>query len=482
MQLLIQGGLHPHGLSEMVRAFYPTSHLAVNPKMEQDFTNTYAVTFQEGAIFTSYRQEGYLVASRILETGETDFKVLNNLAKLELYRLLESLQGPLPWGSMTGVRPINLLHKPLASGLSDQDLVRLLQEDYGVSREKAQLSVQIARIQAPVIQAASKDSFSLYINVPFCPTRCAYCSFPTLSVKKNDPRMRGYVDRVIWEMEALAPALEGRSLSTVYIGGGTPAALPLKDLEALIQAAQDIFGPHAQEVTVEVGRPDVMTSDLLVMLRDRGVDRISINPQSMNQKTLDLIGRSHTVEDIQSAFDLARQIGDFDINLDLILGLPGEGPEDLARTLEAVSQLDPDNLTVHTLALKKGSKFEQHARDQFDKEAGLMARMGDMAAAYAENHGYFPYYLYRQKMMLGSFENVGYCKPGTINRYNILMMEEAETILGVGMGASSKIRFPEENRHETVVNFKNMRDYMDRTQELVDKKMVLLNEQRGGQA
>lgn len=269
--------------------------------------------------------------------------------------------------------------------------------------------------------------------------------------------------------------MEGKKINSVYIGGGTPTSIPQIDLEKLINAIYDKFGEeNIKEFTVEAGRPDTITEEYLKMLNKNKISRISINPQTMNDKTLQLIGRKHNAEDIVKTYYLAKDIGFNTINMDLIIGLPNEGIEDVNNTLDKIKKLDPENLTVHTLSVKRGSRFKGTIDQYHIQGQNIVEEMLNKTVDYSKEMGLEPYYLYRQKQILGNFENIGYCKPETECIYNIAIMEEKETIMAAGMGSVSKIFFPEENRIERVPNFKDIKEYLERNEELIRKKTIIL--------
>ena len=307
-----------------------------------------------------------------------------------------------------------------------------------------------------------KTDVSLYIGIPFCPTRCLYCSFTAYPLKQYEKRVDEYLDAMFKEMKYLAEYAQNFHLKNIYIGGGTPTSLTEEQLERLLQKVQELFAPTEDM--------DTITKEKLRLMKVYGVNRISINPQTMNEETLKRIGRRHTVEDIRRVFWEAREVGHDNINMDLILGLPEETPEDVRQTMEEIIALEPDNVTVHTLAVKRASRL----KEQFDlytmTTAEVLEEMLEIAADYAERMGLEPYYMYRQKNMVGNFENVGYCKPGKEGVYNIQIMEEKQTILAAGAGASTKTVDPSTDRIERVFNVKSIEDYIGRIDEMIERK------------
>jgi len=368
-----------------------------------------------------------------------------------------------PWGILTGVRPLKIVHDLLDKNYSLDSIYQILTEGYMLFPEKANLLLSIANKQRKYIYPLDEKRFSLYIAIPFCPTRCIYCSFPACSIGKYGHMVDIYTDKLIYELDEIGKLMKDYNISTVYIGGGTPTAIPVKNLERIIKAVYNNFDKEKiKEFTVEAGRPDTINYEMLKMLKDNYVNRISINPQTMNDETLKLIGRKHTSSDIVDVYHKAKEVGFPVINMDIIVGLPSEGVEEIKKTLNRIEELDPENLTVHTLAVKRGSKFRE-VMDQYQiNDQNIIYKMLKETSDYAKRMKLEPYYLYRQKMMLGNFENVGYAKEGKECLYNIKMMEEKETIIAAGMGAISKIYYPEEDRIERVPNVKSLQEYMDR--------------------
>ena len=375
------------------------------------------------------------------------------------------------WGTLTGVRPLKIVHDLLDKNFNTSSIRNILTSEYKLFPEKAELLINIAQKQRKYLYPLDEKRFSLYIAIPFCPTRCIYCSFPSCSIDKYGHMVDIYTDTLIYELDELGKLMKDYNISTVYIGGGTPTAIPSKNLERIIQAVYSNFEREKiQEFTVEAGRPDTIDYEVLNMLKENQVNRISINPQTMNDKTLKLIGRKHTSSDIIDVYHKARNIGFPVINMDIIVGLPAEGVEEIRTTLSKIEELAPENLTVHTLAVKRGSKFKE-VMDKYQlKEQDIINQMLKETSDYTEKMGLEPYYLYRQKQMLGNFENIGYAKKGTECLYNIKMMEEKETIIAAGMGAISKIYYPREDRIERVPNVKSLKEYIDRIDEMLERK------------
>ncbi|QQY78752.1 oxygen-independent coproporphyrinogen-3 oxidase [Keratinibaculum paraultunense] len=381
-----------------------------------------------------------------------------------------------PWGVLTGIRPIKIVHTLLDEGRNEEEIFNILNKEYRLFKDKAELIIDICKRQRKYIYPLDKDKFSLYVSIPFCPTRCLYCSFPTCSVVKYGSYIEEYTDKLIYEIDRISDMMRGKKISTVYIGGGTPTAIPIYNLERIIQSIYKYFEySDIKEITVEAGRPDTITRQMLQMLKQNNVGRISINPQTMNNSTLKLIGRNHTVEDVIHSYYIAREIGFEVINMDLIVGLPSEETEEIKDTMKKIKKLDPENLTVHTLSVKRGSKFKV-TMDKYKIESQkVIDEMLEITKNYARDMKLQPYYLYRQKQILGNLENIGYAKEGKECLYNMIMMEEKETVIAAGMGGVSKIFYPKEDRIERIPNVKSLEEYLNRTEEMVSRKSSRLS-------
>ncbi len=365
----------------------------------------------------------------------------NRLVKLAFYRAALASGLPKPeWGSLSGVRPAKLMDAYLREGLSPRAAKGRFMREYFVSGSRAQLCLDAALAAQEAARSLDERDVCLYVGIPFCPTRCAYCSFVSQSVEKSMKLMEPFLDALLLDIRATAAETRRAGLRPValYMGGGTPTTLSAAQLDRLCAALEREFDLSAlREYTVEAGRPDTITAEKLRVLRAHGVVRVSVNPQTMSDSVLEAIGRRHTAQDIVDALALVRECGGFEVNMDLIAGLPTDTAGGFSRTLDAVLSLAPENVTVHTLSLKRGSGLTLAGRPL--PEAGEVRAMLDEAMERLAGSGYAPYYLYRQKNMAGGFENVGWTKPGSENLYNICIMEELCSILAMGAGGSTKL-------------------------------------------
>ncbi len=384
----------------------------------------------------------------------------------------------LAWGTLTGVRPVKLAMNRLKAGDGEEEITAFLQREYQVSEEKARLAAQIAEREKVLLDRLDyKNGFSLYIGIPFCPSICSYCSFSSSPIGLWKDRAEDYLDALFREIRAVGAMTSGRKPDTVYIGGGTPVTLDASQLDRLLSLAEDTFpeavsGKGLLEYTVEAGRPDAITREKLEVLRRHGITRISVNPQTMQQKTLDRIGRRHTVEDVIRSFWLARELGFDNINMDLIAGLPGETAADMQDTLRQIEALRPDSLTVHSLAVKRAAQMGQEKSEACNLEHREISQMIQDSADAAKRMGMVPYYLYRQKNIAGNFENVGYAKADKAGIYNILIMEEVQTIIACGAGSMSKRVYPD-GGIERSENVKDVALYIQKIDEMIERKRKL---------
>lgn len=405
------------------------------------------------------------------------------LLMLEEYTGIE--QG---WGILTGIRPTKLLHRLLSTGMEKEEAHRRLQAEVILRPYKLKLLQEIVDRQLQVVPDFYQidRELSIYIGIPFCPTKCAYCTFPAYAIRSHTASVNPFLEGLHYEMERLGEWLRERDqkITSIYFGGGTPTSITADDLDQLFQTMHRSF-PHmdqVRELTVEAGRPDTITREKLDVMKRWGVDRISINPQSFTQETLHAIGRHHTVEETIEKYHLAMEMGLTNINMDLIIGLPNEGLAELEHSLREVEKLMPASLTVHTLSFKRASEMTQNKERYRVASRDEINRMMQTASAWTAANGYTPYYLYRQKNILGNLENVGYSQPGRESIYNIMIMEEVQTILGLGCGAVSKLMAPGSGKLTRWPNPKDPKTYNETYKTLVENKIRDLNQIYGASA
>ena len=405
-----------------------------------------------------------------------DRKSVKNEAKRLVYDVMKQHTGKeLPWGTLTGIRPTKI---PMSlyerkKPLDDEAVYDYMKKNYYVSDEKIDLSRDIAKREIKILKNIDyRDGYSLYIGIPFCPSTCLYCSFTSYNIDAYKKKVDEYVDSVIKEIDYVANAFKDKKLNTVYFGGGTPTTLTDVQLDRLISKVKNSFDfTHVQEFTVEAGRPDSITREKLKVLKKHEVSRISINPQTMKQETLDIIGRKHTVTQVIDAFNMAREEGFDNINMDFIVGLPNEGIEDVRYTMEETLKLNPDSITVHSLAIKRAARLNMFKDEYKELSIENNKEIMSLTAEYAKKMGMKPYYLYRQKNIAGNMENVGYAKDGCEGIYNILIMEEKQTIIALGAGSVTKYVYPDGERIERVDNVKNVDLYIERIDEMIERKI-----------
>lgn len=403
-------------------------------------------------------------------------RLLQRILKQSFYKAAVACTGVQPpWGALTGIRPAKLASKAMKEGRTEAQTRRLFQNEFFVSPERTELALDAARASLAAERKLEKQDISLYVGIPFCPTRCAYCSFVSADVKRALKLVEPYLDALEQEIDAAADYLRqaDSTVRTIYIGGGTPTTLSAPQLERLItRLRQKLDLSRLAEFTVEAGRPDTITADKMKVLHDLEVDRVSVNPQSMRDEVLAAMGRSHSAGDIFRAYDIVRQSGIPIVNMDLIAGLPRDTVEGFRYTLDTVLALDPENITVHTLALKKGARLmmEREGLPTGEETSAML----DYAWDSLRRNGQEPYYLYRQKYMSGALENIGWCKPGTEGLYNICIMEELHSILALGAGGSTKLTDPATGRVVRITNPKYPQQYIERIDQICQDKAPLV--------
>jgi len=401
---------------------------------------------------------------------ETKFDTKNDLKRNIYENLLNLGNADLPWGTLTGIRPTKIVMEMLENNMPLEDIKKHLKDIYLVGDKRIKLCIETAKNEFNILKKVDyKNGYSLYIGIPFCPTRCLYCSFTSYSITQWKKDTDTYIEALCKELIAVSKMYADKKLQTIYMGGGTPTSLEGYQLSKILNVVKNNFDlSNILELTVEAGRPDSITREKLEALKAAGVDRISINPQTMQQKTLDLIGRQHTIKDIYESYRLARDVGFENINMDFIIGLNGETLEDVIDSFTKVKSFDPESITIHSLALKRAARLNtENKREIMDND--LILSMINMAIDTCGDLGLQPYYLYRQKNMAGNLENIGFSKPGKECLYNILIMEEKQTIIACGAGTSSKIVFGD-GRIERIENVKDPKLYIERLDEMIMRK------------
>ncbi len=398
----------------------------------------------------------------------------NALKQLMYRELCTEVGHELPWGSLTGIRPTRIPMQMLYENKSEPEIRDYMRGTFFVSEEKIDLAYNIAVREKKIMDDIDYDgNYSIYLGIPFCPTTCLYCSFTSFPIATWKKTVGTYLSCLEKEIDYVAEAFKGKKVNSVYIGGGTPTTLEPDEMRRLITYLGDkIDLSGCREFTVESGRPDSITRDKLKAMKECGVDRISVNPQTMSNETLKRIGRQHTVEQFIEAYNFAREEGFDNINMDIILGLPGETEADVRHTMEEIEKLRPNDLTVHSLSVKRGSRLAEHIRTNGYFLEGDTGRMMDIAREGAARMGLTPYYMYRQKNISGNLENTGYAEEGKAGIYNILMMEEVQSIVALGAGTVTK-RVYGDGRIERCDNVKDVKLYIEKIDEMIGRKREL---------
>lgn len=485
--LQLTGDAFEQDIRPLLKSFFPKEELVISYEEtpEGDWRYLLRGEWREDGFTLSLFRDGACAVAVQKEIGTvalTERKLFRDEVKRAVYRMLSAeTKKTLPWGTLTGVRPVKQVLERIEAGESKESIDAFLKEEYYCSPEKRALSLAVAEKENTLLSAIDyKNSYSLYVGIPFCPTTCLYCSFTSYPLSRFGNQTEAYVEALLKEIKESAALLSEKRLATIYFGGGTPTALSAEQLQRVISAVKQYFPTEqAVEWTVEAGRPDTITREKLEMLQAEGITRISINPQTMNQKTLDIIGRQHTVEQIREAFALAREVGFTNINMDLIIGLTGENAEDVEETLRQIGELQPDSVTVHTLALKRAARLNIEKEQYQGMEAVQVCDMLEATVRFAKEQEYAPYYLYRQKNMEENLENVGYAREGKEGLYNILIMEEKHSILALGAGGSTKLVLFGGERIERSENVKSLKDYLERTDEMIERKKLFFEQYKG---
>lgn len=483
MKLILLGHDYKYAVEQVLLIFFPDEKPEYSDEKPSGDDYAQISLINNNNVYSSVTEISLGGEITRVKTDEIDLSGCDRLTlrrevqkvlKLSFYEAaVEATGKKAPWGAITNIRPVKIASKFIEEGIPFKEAERILREEYFVSPEKASLALETAKVSAAVKNLLGERDISLYIGIPFCPTRCIYCSFVSNSVEKSMALIEPYLDALYREIEATAKLIceTGLRIISVYIGGGTPTTLTAVQLERLLLKINSEFDLSAiQEFTVEAGRADTVDEGKLLAIKAGGADRISINPQTMNKDVLKAIGRKHSPEEVEKAYEIARRVGFKVINSDLIAGLPTDDPKSFVESMNAVLMLEPENVTVHTLAVKRGSKLNENGFLPSEPDVREMLVMGEGLLRKA---GYLPYYLYRQKFTAGNFENLGWCKNGLHSIYNICIMDELQTIVSLGAGGVTKLVAPNCGRIERIFNAKYPYEYiMGIEKEISDKEYL----------
>ncbi|MBU8915671.1 coproporphyrinogen III oxidase [Bacillus sp. FJAT-29953] len=453
--------------------------IAFQLQVQENIVVSAKLTDQSGkALFAEYQQD-----FKGADSEKERFKQIKNAVSHVYLTVLQDLTGiTQKWGILTGVRPTKLLHKKLQEGIPAEVAHQQLKDEYLITDEKIALMHHIVNRQLTVVPDlySLEREVSIYIGIPFCPTKCAYCTFPAYAINGRQGSVDSFLGGLHYEMRKIGEWLKekGVRITTVYYGGGTPTSITAEEMDMLYEEMYNSFPDvsNIREITVEAGRPDTITPEKLDVLKKWNIDRISINPQSYTQETLKAIGRHHTVTETIEKYHLAREMGMNNINMDLIIGLPGEGLKEFTHSLAETEKLMPESVTVHTLSFKRASEMTKNKEKYKVADRTEVEKMMNLAEDWTADHGYVPYYLYRQKNILGNLENVGYSLPNQESIYNIMIMEEQQTIIGLGCGASSKFIDPVTGKITHFANPKDPKSYNDGFEAYTEDKIKILDE------
>lgn len=467
MTLIFDNHPFQYEIERLFRNFFPPIKIALS-RERADAVGEYCLTSREISahevvISAEICADARNISRKRALPAETPDKEQERALSVLLYEILcELTKTAPPWGILTGVRPVKTLSK-----VSDE----YAREKLLVSQEKLALARKISEIQKPLAQSAAPRSFSLYVSIPFCPSRCSYCSFISHSADRAEGLIEDYLQLLQQELRATAQTARdaGLTIDTVYFGGGTPTVLTAPQLERLFAALECFDMGRVREFTVEAGRPDTITREKLVAIKNAGANRISVNPQTMNDSVLNAIGRRHTADQTRRAYELAREVGFECINADLIAGLPTDTPQSFRASLDEVCAMNPENITVHTLSLKRAAALF----GAYDADSSGAAEMVDYAHEKLAAQGYLPYYLYRQKNTADNRENTGYAKAGTESLYNMFIMEELQTILAAGAGGATKL--VSGDKIQRIANYKYPYEYIDRFNKVINSKREIIS-------
>ena len=473
MNLYVKNNKFWFELENLTRLFFPNEKINVYKEFEK---------IETPYIYSEFSDEISVKVEINSFTEEHTAKIVGNDVEDELstvqllYKILCNYSGiTQPWGLLTGVRPVKLLRR-VGEEIGEENAQKRFLNDYFVSKEKLSLARETEINEKKILNLSKPESFSLYVGIPFCPSRCSYCSFVMASIERAEKLMEPYVDLLCEEIKATAEIANNLNLrlETVYFGGGTPTTLNAKQLDKVLGTVNKSFNMSTcREFTVEAGRPDTIDRERLIALKENKVDRISINPQTTNDNILKVIGRKHTAQQFFEAFELARKCGFDNINTDLIAGLPTDTYESFKNSLDSIIKLSPECITVHTLCMKRASTLTTQGVTLNTDDATQARKMLEYTQNSLTSLDYIPYYLYRQSRMVGNLENVGWSKRGFESLYNVYVMDETHTILACGSGGVSKLKNSEKDYLERIFNFKYPYEYIDRFDEIIERKSII---------
>ena len=482
MTLIFSGNDYKYEIEGIMKLFIPAA------RFKHIFSDSFTAEDDYVVVGVHEEQDAVLLFVTVCYLGKSDRRE-QRLSKDDgsdrelilsrmLFDIMSGITGIIPkWGVMTGVRPVKRVNKYIDAGLSKDEMRDLFKQEYYCSAEKFDIAYRTAMIQRRIMPTVTDDSFSLYVNIPFCPTRCSYCSFISQTIDSGKKLIPDYIRLICREIEYTAQISKdlGLKLDTVYFGGGTPTSIEAGQLSRIMQTIERSFDMSGvREYTVEAGRADTVTREKLETVKANGCTRISVNPQTLNDSVLRAIGRRHTSAQFFEAYDLARKLGFKHINTDIIAGLPTDTPESFNTTIEGLIALAPENITVHTLSIKRAADLN-HAEDKQTVLKNPTGIMVDRTSELLTENAYSPYYLYRQKNMLENLENIGWCRQGEESLYNIFIMEEIQTILAVGAGASSKLVDRKGARLERIFNYKHPLEYIRHFDYMLEKKKEIVD-------
>lgn len=491
IKVICIGHNYEYEVRELLKMFFKPSEIEISCVDYRHYTNEILdekVDFSEERLISKltieenqataisiFNGREEIIKNQLKNIDQHEIKRANKIIiKRSLFQLLKRMKNvEVPWGILTGIRPTKIVHELIEKGFREEEILSNLLNNYCIEDSKAQLLIDVAKAEHNFIYPIDENKISLYVSIPFCPTRCLYCSFPSNPLKQSAHLVDAYVDSLCKEIEGVSNLIgeAGKKVQTIYIGGGTPTTLNVEQFAQIFDTIKaNIKLDCLEEFTVEAGRPDTIDYEKLMFLKQSNVTRLSINPQTMNDCTLKEIGRDHSVEELIQSYKMAVEVGFENINMDIIIGLPGEDSKMVQYTMDEIQKLSPVNLTVHTLAIKRASRLKEQEEDYNLAQQQEVMDMLEITRNYANNMGLKPYYMYRQKHMVGNLENIGYSRPGYECIYNVQIMEEKQTIVALGAGGTSKFTYPKENRLERVPNIKNLEQYIDRVDEMIERK------------